>query len=141
MTFRTVSSLILASIAAFAAPALPVALLCSALVIIDCITAIMMTRRMLAAGQKVDARLSSRRFGRTVATLVRIYIALFVASAVQIYVVDPAWGFNVLNFTGIAIVFNQTISILENESTCSHARWARKARKFLADKAKKYLEK
>lgn len=130
----------LAAGAAFIRPAIPVTAICSILVIIDCITAIAMTRRLRAAGRKVDPRLNSRRFSRVIATLVRINIALILAAAIQTYIVDPAWGFNALSFTGMAIAFRQIISILENESTCSRALWARKARRFLADKARKYLD-
>ena len=31
------------------------------------------------------------------------------------------------------------MSVLENESTCSDAKWAAKARKYLADKTDRYL--
>ncbi len=39
-----------------------------------------------------------------------------------------------------AVCFWQLLSILENESTCSDARWARVARRFLIDKARRHLQ-
>lgn len=52
---------------------------------------------------------------------------------------DALAGANpVQSLTG-AVFFWQLMSILENESTCSDARWARIARRYLADKSKRHI--
>ena len=98
-------------------------------------------RRMRRKGVASAAgRLSSRRFGRVVGTLAKCYGALAVAALMQKYVVEGmVEGFDaVRGLTGL-ICFWQLMSILENESTCSDARWAKVARRYLADKAKRHF--
>ena len=44
-----------------------------------------------------------------------------------------------LRFCAGAVCFWQAVSVLENESSCSNASWARIARRFLIDKAARHL--
>ena len=55
------------------------------------------------------------------------------------WVVRGYAGIDAVRIIAGAICFWQLLSILENESTCSTARWALLARKFLVDKAKRHL--
>ncbi len=121
-------------------PVLAPAVLCTVMVSLDFVTALSLGRRLRRAGRKVDSRLSSRRFGRFVSTLVRVYGALAVAAMAQRWVIAGAGGFDAVRVTAGAICFWQLLSILENESTCSDARWARIARRYLVDKARRHLE-
>lgn len=124
------------AVGAFCRPLLPVAALCTVMTVIDFVSAAALGRRLRRKGL-ADGRLSSRRFGRTVATLVKIYLALLVAAGVRaVITLDSA--FDPVRFVGFAVCFWQLMSILENESTCSDARWAKTARRFLADKTRRH---
>ena len=136
---KQVITLVFSTLSGFFAPILPYAALCSAMVTLDFITAVQLGRRLRRRDGPASSagKLSSRRFGRTVATLVKTYVALGIASAVQTLLVRTD-TFDAVRFTAAAICFWQLISVLENESTCSDARWARIARRYLADKARRH---
>ena len=124
------------SLAAFAGPVVPYAGLCTAMVCLDCVSAVRLGLRLRSRGLG-GGRLSSRRLSRTLATLVKVYVGLAVAAWVQAVLVRSE-AFDALRFTAGAVCFWQLVSILENESTCSDARWARVARRYLADKARRH---
>lgn len=136
---KTALSVVAGAIAAFCRPLVAPAAVCTAMVVLDFITAVKLGRRLKRAGCDADGRLSSRRFGRVVLTLVKIYGALAVAAMAQQWIICGYGGFDAVRFLAGAVCLWQLLSILENESTCSDARWARIARKFLVDKAKRYL--
>ena len=78
-----------------------------------------------------------------ISTLVRVYLALVLAAAIQNLVVEGMagipTGFNCVKFVTGVVCFRQLMSVLENESTCSDAAWARRARRYLIDKSARYL--
>ena len=131
-----------ALLSAMFAPVFPYAAVCTLFVGLDFVSAWQLGRRIRRSKLRhkrasAPGKLSSRRFGRTVATLAKIYTALVAASLVQEVIVDgapAAMGFDCVKFTAAAVCFWQLVSILENESTCSDASWAKIARRFLADK-------
>lgn len=119
---------------------LPCALLCTVMVLADCLTAYTLSRRVRRAHpEAVDAgKLSSRRLGRVFITLTRIYALLLVAAGVDSYILtDPTNP--VMRFCAGAVVVWQALSVLENEASCSDARWAAHARRFLIDKVRRHL--
>ncbi len=136
---KTAASSLAGIVAGFIEPIVAPALLCTVMTFIDFGTALALGRRLRRAGRPADPRLSSRRFGRVVMTLVRIYGALTVAAMANAWVVRGYAGIDAVRIIAGAICFWQLLSILENESTCSTARWALLARKFLVDKAKRHL--
>ncbi len=137
---KTIASSRAGAVSVLYRPVVAPAVLCTVMVLLDFLTALTLGRRLRRAGRPVDSRLSSRRFGRVVGTLVRVYGALAVAAMAQRWVIDGYLGFDAVRFTAGAICFWQLLSILENESTCSDARWAKVARRFLVDKARRHLE-
>jgi len=122
------------------------------MVLVDYFTARQLGRRLSRrSGARVDsrksgapARFSSVRFRSVISTLVRIYAALLLSAAIQSVVVEGMafvpTGFNCVKFVTGVVCFWQLMSILENESTCSDARWARTARRYLADKARRHFD-
>lgn len=148
MTYKVVFTSLTAFVAGFMAPVFPYAGVCSFFVMLDVLSAwqlgVRIRRRSEREDRPVDAgagRISSRKFGSTVVTLVKIYLALTAASMAQTVIVGGApvsGGFNCLKFVAGAICVWQAISVLENESTCSDARWARIARRFLVDKTARH---
>lgn len=138
-TAKGLASAFAGSVAAFLEPLTAPATVCTVFVLADFGTALSLGRRLRRAGRKCDCRLSSRRFGHMVLTLVKIYAALVVASMTQQWIICGYGGFDAVRFTAGAVCLWQLLSILENESTCSGARWARIARKFLVNKARRHL--
>lgn len=119
---------------------LPFALICTAMVMADCLTAYSLSRRVRRAHPEAReaGKLSSRRLGRVIVTLTRIYALLLMASAVDSYIlVDTAHS--TLRFCAGAVVVWQALSVLENEASCSNARWAAPARRYLIDKVRRHL--
>lgn len=124
-------------------PAVPNALICTAMVGADVVTAYMLSRRVarqrlrqgLTAGD--CGKVQSRRLGRAILTLAKIYWLLAVSAALDRYV-SPGQSISVLRMATGAVVFCQALSILENEASCSEARWARYARRWLINKARRH---
>lgn len=122
-------------------PVMPHVALCTAMVLADTFTAWTLSRRVARAHPDHAAgagKLQSRRLARTLATLAKIYALLLLAHAVDV-VLMPPFSVSALRFCAGAVCFWQTISVLENESSCSNASWARIARRFLIDKASRHL--
>lgn len=136
---KAAASAAAAALGAFLMPLSGVAAACTLMVALDWLSAMALGRRLRRAGIAADGRLSSRRFGRLIVTLAKIYAAIVVAALVQEAVIGPEADFNAVKAIASAVCFWQLMSILENESTCSEARWAKTARRFLADKAKRHL--
>lgn len=125
---------------AFAKPLVAPTALCTVFTLIDLGTAIALSRRLRRAGKGASGKISSHRFGKTILTLVKIYGALTVAAMVQQWVICGYGSFDAVRFVAGLICAWQLLSILENESTCSDARWAKIARKVLVDKARRHLD-
>lgn len=125
-------------------PALPYCLLCTVMVIADTVTAWTLSRRVArrypgrAAGAGAG-KIQSRRLGRTIVTLLRVYALLVVASMADLVLFEPGQG-SCLRFSAGAVCFWQAISVLENEASCSNRRWARMARRYLVDKVSRHLK-
>ena len=146
LAIKTAITAVCGVAAAFVEPVLPVAGLCTVAVVADVVSALRLRRRLKRAGKSVDTgMLSSRRFGRAVRTLAAIYVGLCAAHGVDMVLGGAlcfvTGGYSALNFLGAMILVWQLMSVLENESTCSGSRWAARARKYLADKTMRHLEK
>lgn len=124
-------------------PALPCAGVCTMMVVADMVTAWTLSRRVArtlprrASGSDAG-KFQSRRFGKMLVTLTRVYALLLMAVALDAVLLPDGQG-RILRFCTGAVCFWQAISVLENEASCSDARWARWARRFLIDKARRHL--
>ncbi|MDO5394350.1 MAG: hypothetical protein Q4F07_00135 [Bacteroidales bacterium] len=125
-------------------PALPYAALCTAMVCADAVTAWTLSRRVARRyGRKARnagaGKIQSRRMARMLVTLGKIYALLILASAIDAVIMRDAGSVSALRFSAGAVCLWQTVSILENEASCSDASWARIARRWLIDKAKRHF--
>lgn len=139
ITLRALAASLSGALYAFFVPLLPAFILCTALVVLDVITAWMLARRLARSCPRYDGRLSSHALGRAIATLCRIYAFLLVAYGIETVVFEDG-SVPVLRFAAGAVCFWQLISILENEATASDAAWASTLRRFLIDKASRHLK-
>lgn len=141
MKLRAAMSLCGAAVFSFLDPALPCVALCTSLVVADFISARMLARRVrrLAGDAASEStKFSSRRFGDTVVTLLRIYALILLAHAVDCVILD-AGSTAAMRFASGIVCFWQTWSIIENEASANNAAWARMARKILVDKTQRHL--
>lgn len=121
------------------APAIPFAAVCSAMVLVDVVSARRLAKRIgkHLPEHKEQLKFSSARFGRVFNTLIKVYTALLLAAMVQSVILSDA--FDLLRCVAAAICFWQAVSILENEASCNSHSWARLLSKILIDKTERYL--
>ncbi|MBD5163093.1 MAG: hypothetical protein HDT09_00135 [Bacteroidales bacterium] len=138
---KTIGTSMCALLVGFYGPLLPYIGICVLLVLIDFVTAFNLGRRLRRRGLPADGRLSSHKFRGVLATLVRIFVAFTVAALMQEYILGAyIEHFDAVRTLAGAICFHQLMSILENESCATDSTWARRARKYLADKAPRHLQ-
>lgn len=142
---KTIWTLGGAAAVSFAAPVVPFAAVCTAAVVADCVSAVMLSRRVRRkvcaggrSGVTAAGKVSSRRLGAAVTSLIKVYAALLLAHGVDVVIV-PSLGDGCLRFVAGAVCFWQVWSVLENEASANDAPWARVAQKFLVDKAERHL--
>lgn len=121
-------------------PALPAVALCTEMIAIDTFTAWRLSCRVRrkhpdALGQ--PGRLHSRRLGRALVSLGKVYVLLLVSASIDI-VLAPATS--ILQLSAGAVTAWQAVSILENESSCTDARWLAWLKRHLADKVSRHLK-
>lgn len=117
----------------------PMFVLTAAFVVADTITSLRLQHRLAKAGKNTPVRFSSRRFTRTLATLGRI-LGLLVLTAMADHLILVPLGLGAMKFVAGAVCFWQAVSLLENEAAANDAPWAAYARRFLVDKAKRFLD-
>lgn len=139
--FKPTLAVLVGMLSAVVEAVTPMFILAAAFVFADAVTAFRLQRRLAAAG-KLDekkARISSARFGKIFYTLAKIF-GLLILTAMADHLVLSHFGLEAMRFVAGAICFWQGISLLENEAAQNDAPWAVHARKFLIDKAGRYLK-
>lgn len=140
MVLKIQLSVLWASVCGWWMPSGASILLCSLLIALDAVTAIRLSRRLAKAG-KGGGKVSSKRFRHSVKTLLKVIVALTVGAVADEALQGMTGGFSAEKAIAGAVAVWQAMSILENESTCSDAKWARVARKWLVDKTARHLGK
>lgn len=118
---------------------IPYAAVCTALVLTDCLSALMLRRRLRRQTKNAIPKLSSRKFGNVISTLIKIYTLLILSQLVDIIIIGETLPFGLTRLSAALVCFWQALSILENEATASNARWANIARRILVDKTGRHL--
>lgn len=140
---RRVFFTLFGALATALAPTLPYVLLCTAAVVADCISAVMLARRARKVLPRLTnpdtAKIKSHDFGDTIVTLMEVYALLIFAYYLHLYVTS-AMPFNALKLSAGAVIFWQGWSILENMSSCNGARWAKLLQNVMVDKTARHLD-
>ena len=136
---RPLASAVATAAVAVIQPALPAITLCTVMIVLDTFTAWRLGRRVRRrygpeSGQA--GTLQSRRLGHTLETLAKVYVLLLVSEAINIVIAPET---DVLRLSAGAVTAWQAVSILENESSCTTARWPAWLKRHLADKAGRHL--
>lgn len=125
---------------AFLEPTFPFILVCTLAVLLDCYTAWALSRRVKKKFPGAnDGKFKSNYAGRVFITLVKVY-----ALTVLAYMIDtmifPDVYFRLPNIVAGAVCFWQVWSMLENESSCNDAHWAKIAQRILVDKTERHFD-
>lgn len=130
------------AVVAILEPTLPYIIICTMAILFDCWTAWQLSRRVCKAHpEKVgnDAgKFDTHHFGRVVTTLLKSY-ALIVLAFLMHKHITSGLAFDLTKVAAGAICFWQLWSILENESSCNGAKWAKLAQRILVDKTSRHF--
>lgn len=134
---------IISAVATALSPTLPYILLCTAIVLMDCITAWRLGRRVRKTHphktSKNTPKFNSKHFGDVIQTLMVVYAVLIFAFFLHVYVTDSL-PFNALKVSAGLIIGWEIWSCLENESSCNGKKWAKLLQEIMVDKTERHFD-
>lgn len=127
------------SVFAILEPTFPFVLICTLAVLADCYTAWALSRRVKKKFPGAnDGKFKSHYAGRVFITLIKVYSIIILAFLADNYIcITPMYLPNII---AGAIFFWQLWSMLENESSCNNARWARILQRIMVDKTERHFD-
>lgn len=111
---------------------------CTLAVIIDCISAIKLAKRVKKTG-KGTGKPTSAKGKKVLSTLLSIYTLIMLSYLIDTYVVTM-FDVYLENVVAGIFCFWNLWSILENESSANNARWAKVLQRILVDKAERHFD-
>lgn len=142
-TFNTFGRAFFGVLGAFFAlvqPTWPFIIICTLAVLVDCYTAWALSKRVKRTFPEAnDGKFKSRYAGRVFETLIKIYILIVLAYLIQTFIFEGL-PVRLANIAAGAVCFWQLWSILENESSCNTARWAKVAQRVMVDKTERHFD-
>lgn len=124
-------------------PTLPYIIICTIMIFADCFTAWQLSRRAKKAHPDKVSRdgkkFKSHNFGKVIVTLLKAYAFIVMAFLIQRHITDGL-PIDLTKVAAGAICFWQLWSILENESSCNGAKWARLLQRILVDKTSRHFD-
>lgn len=133
---------LLGAVVAVLEPALPYIVICTLAVLYDCYTAWSLSRRVKRAHPEriKDGKFKSHNAGKVIVTLIKVYALIVLAFLMQLHIIGDALPIDLTKVAAGTVCFWQLWSILENESSCNGARWAKVAQKILVDKTERHFD-
>lgn len=123
-------------------PTIPFAGICLFAILLDCFTAYRLGRRVKKLNPKAtadEAKFKSNYARRMFYTLCIIYACTVLGWLIDTYMY-PFVDLYLANFISGGFCLVQLLSVLENESSCNDARWAKVLQKVLVNKAARHLD-
>ena len=123
-------------------PTIPFAGLCIFAIILDCITAYRLGKRVKSLNKSTtveEAKFRSKYARRMFYTLCIIYACTVLGWLIDTKIY-PFVDLYLANFISGGFCLVQLLSVLENESSCNNARWAKVLQKVLVNKAARHLD-
>lgn len=125
---------------AFLEPTVPFILICTLAVFMDCYTAWALSRRVKKKFPGAnDGKFKSNYAGRVFMTLIKVYALTILAFLIQTYIFE-GMPLKLANIVAGAVCFWQVWSMLENESSCNDAKWAKIAQRIMVDKTERHFD-
>ena len=136
--FRMLSAFFGAVIAVLE-PAIPFMLICTLAVVCDYVSAWALSHRVSQKYPKLcDGKFKSSHFGRIVITLVKVYALVILAHLIDTYIIVDL-TVRLPHIIAGMVCFWQVWSVLENESSCNDAKWAKIAQRIMIDKTQRHF--
>jgi phage-related holin len=136
--FRMLSAFFGAVIAVLE-PAIPFMLICTLAVVCDYVSAWALSHRVSQKYPKLcDGKFKSSHFGRIVITLVKVYALVILAHLIDTYIIVDLTT-RLPHIIAGMVCFWQVWSVLENESSCNDAKWAKIAQRIMIDKTQRHF--
>ena len=130
----------LGALVAMLQPTVPFIIICTIAILFDCYTAWSLSRRVKKKYPGAnDGKFKSRYAGRVFVTLIKVYALTILAYLVQTFILEGL-PIKLANIVSAAVCFWQVWSMLENESSCNDAKWAKIAQRILVDKTERHFD-
>ncbi len=130
-------------------PSLNFVAICFCAMLLDCFTAYRCNKRIYRQYAEaikknpsctINGKLRSRKMAKMVQDFSVLIFAIFLAGAIDQGLLDHLGGLHLANYLAAIYCVVQFISILENESTCNGAAWAKVLQRIVADKTERHLD-
>ena len=136
----------LGGLATLLAPIYPLLWVCFTFILVDCISAFMLNRR-IAKELELHGKNKSNNFGKfstakgskIISTSIESFVLLILAHILDTQVFGFFNGLYIANYAAGVICVLQAWSILENASSCNGSRWAKLLQKIMVDKTERHL--
>ena len=121
-------------------PTFPFILVCTLAVLADCYTAWSLSRRVKKRFPGAnDGKFKSNYAGRVFITLIKVYSLTILVHLIDA-IVFPEIALHLPQVVAGAVCFWQIWSMLENESSCNDAKWAKIAQRIMVDKTERHFD-
>ena len=121
-------------------PTFPFILVCTLAVLADCFTAWSLSRRVKKRFPGAnDGKFKSNYAGRVFITLIKVYSLTILVHLIDA-MVFPEIALHLPQVVAGAVCFWQIWSMLENESSCNDAKWAKIAQRIMVDKTERHFD-
>lgn len=129
-------------------PSLNYISVCFFALVLDCYTAWRCNRRIYSRYReaikrnpkcKMDGKLRSKKMAKMVQDFSVLIMAIFLAVIIDNDLLAHMSELHLANYLAVIYCSVQFVSILENESTCNGAAWARVVQKIVADKTERHF--
>ena len=129
-------------------PSLNYISVCFLALVLDCYTAWRCNRRIYSRYReaikrnpkcKMDGKLRSKKMAKMVQDFSVLIMAIFLAVIIDNDLLAHMGELHLANYLAVIYCSVQFVSILENESTCNGAAWARVVQKIVADKTERHF--
>lgn len=123
-------------------PTLPYAFLCLFAVILDCMTAFRLNRRIkrIAPQSNADGKLKSSHMSKMVTDLLIVWLCMLLADGVDHQILAHWGNLHMAQYVAAIFILTTAVSIAENESTAKNSTWARLLQKIVASKLSRHTD-
>ena len=127
---------------AYLEPTVPYAILCVFAVLLDCFTAYRLNKRIKQKypNAKTDGKLKSAHMTKMISDLTVVWLCILLAHGVDMHLLGHLGGLHLGQYVAAIFVLCTAVSILENESSCNGAAWARAVQKIVTNKVSRHLD-
>lgn len=128
------------ALVAFLHPTFPFILVCTIAVLADVYTAWSLSRRVKKRYPGAnDGKFKSCYAGKVFETLIKVYLLIILAYLIEAFIFEGL-SIRLANIAAGAVCFWQVWSMLENESSCNNARWAKIAQQVMINKTERHFD-